>query len=117
MQVKWFNGAIRACLAWQLTIVAAAAALAPTGEKTAPVPQDSSAMAARVDELFAQIWDADHVKPAPLTSDGEFLRRAYLDLNGVIPRVAEVRAFDADKRPQKRVELVDHLLASPRYAT
>src|SRR5262249_17296667 len=79
--------------------------------------QDSEQMARRIDLLMQQAWDADHVTAAPLASDGEFLRRAYLDLNGVIPRVGDVRAFFSDTRPEKRVELVDRLLASPRYAT
>jgi hypothetical protein len=79
--------------------------------------RDSVQMAHRIDECLQQAWDAEHVTPAPLSADGEFLRRAYLDLNGVIPRVGEVRAFMADERPDKRVALVDRLLANPRYAT
>src|SRR5690242_17929036 len=75
--------------------------------------QDSEQMARRIDALMEQAWDADHVTAAPAASDGEFLRRAYLDLNGVIPRVGEVRVFLDDERPGKRVELVDRLLTSP----
>src|SRR3954452_6851364 len=117
MQLRHLNAAIGACLAWQLINVASAAGLVSPGERDASVPHDSAEMAARIDLLFKQSWEAAGVKPAPQTSDGEFLRRAYLDLNGVIPRVAEVRAFEADDRPDKRVVLVDRLLASPRYAT
>ena len=46
----------------------------------------SAQMAARIDTVFEGVWSADHIKPAPPATDGEFLRRAYLDLNGVIPR-------------------------------
>jgi hypothetical protein len=74
-------------------------------------------MASRVDELIAQMWAADKIEPAAPANDGEFLRRAYLDLNGVIPRVGDVRAFRADPSPDKRAQLIDHLLASPRYST
>src|SRR5690349_847977 len=64
---------------------------------------DSEQMARRIDALMQQAWTADHVTAAPAASDGEFLRRAYLDLNGVIPRVGEVRSFLSDERPGKRV--------------
>jgi hypothetical protein len=117
MEFKHFNAAIGAWLLCQAMVIADTAASSSPSDRVASASADSTAMAARVDLLFEQAWEADRVKPAPLTSDGEFLRRAYLDLNGVIPRVADVRAFQADPRPEKRVELVDRLLASPRYAT
>jgi hypothetical protein len=78
---------------------------------------DAQKMAQRIDALLEAGWNAAPVAPAPPASDGEFLRRAYLDLTGVIPRVSEVRAFLADDRSDKRQRLVDELLASPRYAT
>lgn len=53
---------------------------------------------------------------APLASDAEFLRRAYLDLNGTIPDAATARAFLDDADPNKRTALIDRLLASPRFA-
>lgn len=49
-------------------------------------------------------------------SDAEFLRRIHLDLVGVIPTVAETRAFLADADPDKRTRLIDRLLASPEHA-
>jgi hypothetical protein len=86
-------------------------------DKAAAKLESSARMAARIDAQFEQMWATDHIEPAPAASDGAFLRRAYLDLNGVIPRAAEVRDFLADKSPEKRVQLVDRLLASPRYST
>jgi hypothetical protein len=77
----------------------------------------SQGMAHRVDELLAQRWVEAKLEPAQTAGDAEFMRRAYLDLTGVIPRAGEVRQFLADSRPDKREQLVDHLLASPRYAT
>jgi hypothetical protein len=74
-------------------------------------------MAKRIDHLLAEQWAAANVEPALATDDAEFLRRASLDLNGVIPRASEVREFLADERPDKRAQLVERLLASPRYAT
>jgi hypothetical protein len=53
---------------------------------------------------------------APRADDAEFLRRVYLNLTGIIPSTEEARAFLADKTPDKRVQLVDRLLASDGYA-
>ncbi len=49
-------------------------------------------------------------------SDAEFLRRVSLDLTGMTPTADEVREFLADASPDKRIHLVDRLLASPHYA-
>jgi hypothetical protein len=53
---------------------------------------------------------------APRAEDAEFLRRVSLNLTGMIPSADEARAFFADKAPDKRVKLVDKLLASDDYA-
>jgi hypothetical protein len=52
---------------------------------------------------------------APRSDDAEFMRRAYLNLNGIIPSTEEARAFLADKAPDKRAKLVDALLANDNY--
>lgn len=106
--------------AWLLIAAPTFADTASDGEpkdKAAAKLEASARMAARIDAQFEQMWATDHIEPAPVARDGAFLRRAYLDLNGVIPRAAEVRDFLADKSPGKRVQLVDRLLASPRYST
>lgn len=54
--------------------------------------------------------------PAARSSDDEFLRRVYLNLNGYIPSADEARAFFADSSTDKRAKLVDKLLASDGYA-
>src|SRR5581483_4766810 len=48
-------------------------------------------------------------------TDEEFLRRAYLDITGVIPTVEKARTFLDDKSPDKRAKLLDELLADPNY--
>lgn len=50
------------------------------------------------------------------SSDGEFLRRIYLDFVGHIPSADEARAFFADQTPDKRQRLIDQLLEDDRYA-
>lgn len=56
------------------------------------------------------------IEPSALSDDGDFLRRASLDLIGLPPTEAETRAFLADTDPAKRERLVDRLLERPEYA-
>jgi WD40 repeat protein len=55
--------------------------------------------------------------PSGLCTDAEFIRRVYLDLTGLPPTSAEVRAFLADLRETKlkRDELIDRLVGSAPY--
>ena len=82
----------------------------------------SSAASLRADELpLRQRVDAciDQAAVGPIwpaASDEDWMRRAYLDLTGMVPEADEARAFLADASPDKRERLVDQLLASPRYA-
>jgi hypothetical protein len=98
-----------ACLVVGGQLVAAAEPV-----RTVPPPRDFSR---RVDELIEQRLTAAGVEPAPLADDGEFLRRVYLDLTGVIPRVGEVRQFANDTNAEKRGQLIDELLTTPRHVT
>ena len=66
------------------------------------------------DEIFGKM-DADHVAPAPLCTDAEFLRRVTLDLTGRIPDAATAAAFLSDPSPDKRSRMVDTLLASDAF--
>lgn len=84
------------------------------GRKT---PADTLAMAARIDELLAQRWSQASITPSPLSSDSEFLRRAYLDLTGTIPSVTAVREFLANTDPGRRAKLIDELLTRPTHAS
>lgn len=69
-----------------------------------------------IDAEIAKVWKDKGITPAPPASDGEFLRRAYLDLVGTIPTYEEAVAFLADESPDKRSKLIDRLLDDPRYA-
>lgn len=64
-----------------------------------------------------QLLRADRLVPeTPQSDDAEFLRRATLDLHGIIPTADEAREFLADQSADKRTKLIDRLLASPRFA-
>jgi hypothetical protein len=53
---------------------------------------------------------------AARADDAEFLRRVYLDLVGVIPSAEETRTFLADRAADRRVKVIDGLLASEKHA-
>ncbi len=79
--------------------------------------QRRGTMIRRVDQLLADRWSKAGVMPSPLADDAEFLRRAYLDVTGVIPRVSEVREFLNDTSDDRRERLIDRLLDSPAHST
>jgi hypothetical protein len=54
--------------------------------------------------------------PSDLCSDAVFVRRAYLDLLGMLPAADEARAFVADAAADKRSRLIDTLLDRPEFA-
>jgi hypothetical protein len=83
----------------------------PASPVAAPAPLHQ-----RIDTLIAAGQPGFDRQAAPLASDAEFLRRVCLDLTGIIPTGTETRAFLQDRSPHKREQLIDHLLASPRYA-
>ncbi len=74
-------------------------------------------MAVRIDALLSERLEEEGVDAAPPADDAEFVRRAYLDLVGVIPAVSEVRVFLDDSRDDKQSRLIDRLLVSPAHAT
>ncbi|MEN9575435.1 MAG: hypothetical protein RL514_3290 [Verrucomicrobiota bacterium] len=79
----------------------------------APKPAAPAPLHERIDALI----ESEFAGPlTPLASDADFLRRAHLDLTGMIPTAAEARAFFADPAPDKRARLVDQLLATPQHA-
>jgi hypothetical protein len=69
-----------------------------------------------VDDLVFARLEKLRMNPSTLCTDGEFLRRAYLDLLGILPSPRETRDFLADARLDKRARLVDSLLERPEYA-
>jgi hypothetical protein len=62
-----------------------------------------------IDDYIFGKMEKDRVRPAPLASDAEFLRRVSLDLTGRLPEPKAVRKFLADPDPNKRDKLIDSL--------
>ncbi|MBV6431467.1 MAG: hypothetical protein IANPNBLG_01599 [Bryobacteraceae bacterium] len=82
-----------------------------------PVPLVTDAQWANnpIDAFIKAALDARRLTPAPRAGARTLVRRAYLDLIGLPPSPAEVRAFLDDKRPDAWARLIDKLLASPHY--
>ena len=53
---------------------------------------------------------------APIATDGEFLRRLYLDLTGAIPPSGVTRAVLDDESGGKRGRVIERLLNSPQFS-
>lgn len=56
------------------------------------------------------------IPPSDLCTDTEFVRRAYLDLCGILPTPEEVQTFLADQAKDKRQQLIERLLKRSEYA-
>ena len=56
------------------------------------------------------------MNPSALCSDAVFLRRAWLDLLGIVPTAEAAHAFTADTDPDKRAKLIETLLARGEFA-
>jgi hypothetical protein len=59
---------------------------------------------------------AMEVLPSELCEDGVFLRRVSYDVIGLPPTPEDIRAFVADRRPDKRAGKIDELLQRPEHA-
>lgn len=87
------------------TAVLAALPPAPAAEASRPLHE-------AIDAIVAEAAVGPLAAPC---SDADFVRRIHLDLAGVIPTVATVRAFLADPAADKRVKLIDGLLAARAF--
>jgi hypothetical protein len=68
-----------------------------------------------IDDLVATKLAALRITPSPVCDDETFLRRAFLDLVGLLPTPAERARFLADPTPEKRARLADELMARKEF--
>ncbi len=69
-----------------------------------------------VDKLVNAKLKLLSIPPSDLCTDQEFVRRAFLDLCGILPTPEETKAFLASPDKDKRAKLIDALLERPEYA-
>ncbi len=82
-----------------------------------PVPGVSEARwsANPVDAFVKRSLEQKGLAPAPQADRNTLIRRAYLDLTGLLPGPEEVEAFVNDASPKAYENLIERLLASPHY--
>ncbi len=68
-----------------------------------------------IDELIHAKLQKLRINPSAICTDEEFLRRASLDICGVLPTSDEYCSFMASTDPQKRAALVDQLLSRKEF--
>jgi hypothetical protein len=78
--------------------------------KPTPIPNKNL-----IDRFVTEKLNELNIKPSKLADDATFLRRVYLDLLGIQPKPNEIRAFLADKNPNKREKIVDALFQRPEF--
>ncbi|MDQ6664196.1 MAG: DUF1549 and DUF1553 domain-containing protein [Acidobacteriota bacterium] len=83
-----------------------------------PIPPASGSLPVYndVDRFIDAKLEKAGVRPSPLTSDLDFLRRVSLDATGLIPTAEEIRAYLADSAKTRRANAIDRLVASPGWA-
>ena len=80
-----------------------------------PVRADVPSGRNPIDEILLKAMGARGVKPAPQADRRTLMRRAYMDLIGLPPTLAQQAEFLNDKSPDAWEKLIDRLLASPQY--
>ena len=93
-----------------LSMMILSAGFAAAGPLESPVE-----LAAWLDARLEANWRAKGTPARAVASDEVFLRRAYLELTGTIPSVAEARDFLDDPSTTKRARLIQALLEDKRY--
>jgi hypothetical protein len=94
-----------------LSLVILSLGLAPANPGESPAE-----LAAWIDTRLEAVWRAKDLPPRPAAEDDVFLRRAYLELTGTIPSVAEARDFLDATSGGKRERLIHGLLDDKRFA-
>ncbi len=81
-----------------------------------PPKPESAEVVAAINAAIEEAWASGEIRPSPKATEPEFLRRAYLDTLGRIPNLQEATSYLENRDPNKRIKLVDLLLAHPDYA-
>jgi len=91
-------------------------AFLPVQRPAAPVTANSAWIRNPIDGFILAKLEAQKLTPSPEADKAVLARRVALDITGLPPTEAELKAFLADARPGAYERLVDRLLASPHYA-
>ena len=81
----------------------------------APQPKNTTWVKNPIDAFILAKLEEKNLTPAAAASRITLIRRATLDLTGLVPTPEEVQAFVSDLSPDAFAKVVDRLLGSPRY--
>ncbi len=74
-------------------------------------------IARRIDRYISEGLKEAGRAPNPMTTDAQFVRRAYLEITGTIPTYGQTVEFLESTGPNKRKALIDKLLDSEEYVS
>ena len=89
--------------------------LQPVKETKAPAVRNRAWASSDVDRFILAKLEEKNLPPVGEASRATLIRRVAFDLTGLPPTPAEIAAFEKDPSPKAYADLVDRLLASPRF--
>jgi hypothetical protein len=104
-----------AVVAWYLAQNATATITVPYIQQVRAEAFTEAPRANFIDEFVLEKLIALNIPPSARSDDSEFVRRVYLDTIGTLPTIDEARAFLEDTDPEKRLKLIEQLLARPEF--
>ena len=87
----------------------------PERPRLPTIAQNDGWVKTPIDTFILAKLKKEGLQPSPEADKETLIRRVTLDLTGLLPTPAEVRAFEKDKSPQAYEHLVDGLLARPSF--
>jgi hypothetical protein len=87
----------------------------PIRELALPTVQNRHGVRSPIDAFVVARLEANGLALSPPTDRRTLIRRAYYDLIGLPPTFDEIESFRKDQASDAFAQLVDRLLASPRY--
>ena len=104
-----------AVTAWFSSRIVMARVLSPFPKKeSSPNPEVWREQTIIDQAVHAQLRQLQ-LEPSPSADDATFLRRAFIDTLGILPKSEEVRDFLQNSRPDKRDRLIEQLLKRPEF--
>ena len=68
-----------------------------------------------INQQIRQQWTDYQIKPSMKATEGEWVRRVYLDIIGRVPTVEELQTYTSDRDREKKVKLVQSLLHDDKH--
>ncbi len=87
----------------------------PPVRPTVPTVKNQALVKNPIDAFLLRKLEAKGMKFSPEADKLTLMRRAYIDLIGMLPTKAEIDEYMSDASPKAYEKLVDHLLASKHY--